>query len=341
MISHPIVSVVLPLYNSVNYIKESVESILNQQYTNFELIIIDDCSSDGSAEVVQSINDNRIRYIKNESNIGLNRSLNLGISLAKGKYIARMDHDDISLPNRFSVQVSFLEKNLNYILIGSNHNIINENGTVIFSSPLISYEDNELKSSLFFGCPFIHPGIMIRKSVLQNLTPFYNETIKQAEDYVLYCTIMNFGKFYTPKDIIFSYREHQSINRGTSPANKSLIIDGRIIAWNTILDKLKIQTNRDTLLLHDKFCYYINLINEVDVPMIKNYISLLYSIKKQNKFVFLFDRSSLEKQISIRSFFVGKFLIQNNRSIIPYGVMFYKTTTISNLIKLIVLSIFK
>ncbi len=332
---------VLPLYNSVNYIKESVESILNQQYSDFEIIIIDDCSSDGSAEVVQSIKDNRIRYIKNESNIGLNKSLNLGISLAKGKYIARMDHDDISLPNRFNIQVSFLENNPDYILIGSNHNIINENGSLVFSSPLISYDDNELKSSLFFGCPFIHPGIMIRKSVLQNLTPYYNETIKQAEDYVLYCSIMNYGKFYTPKDIIFSYREHQSINRGTSPANKSLIIDGRIIAWKTILDKLNIQANRDTLLVHDKFCYYINLINDQDFPMIKNYISLLYSIKKQNKLIFLFDQLGLEKQISIRSYFVGKYLIQSKRSIIPYGVMFYKTTSISNLIKLIVLSIFK
>lgn len=337
----PIVSVVLPVYNSKNYIHDSVNSILNQRFNNFELIIVDDHSFDGSAEIIYGFKDDRIKYIKNESNIGIVRSLNIGIAISKGKYIARMDSDDISLPDRFSIQVSFLEKNSDYLIVGSNYNVINSNGTLVSSSPLISYDDNDLKASLFFACPFIHPGIMFRKSILNNNNLYYNEEIKLAEDYVFYSSIMNFGKFYIPKEIIFSYRIHQSEYRITSLDNKSYMIDGRIVAWKIILDKLNIQLERDVLLLHDKFCYYIDQINEGDVQLIKKYLNLLYIIKMQNKSFYLFNQKSLENQISMRSYFVGKYLIQNNYSIIPNGLLFNKTTSVFNLFKLTILSIFK
>ncbi len=325
----------------MNYIKESVESILNQHYTNFELIIIDDCSFDGSAEIIQSINDERIIYLKNETNIGLNKSLNLGFSLAKGKYIARMDHDDISLPNRFSIQVEFLENNPSYVLVGSNCNIINEKGDIISISREIVRNDNDLKASLFFTCPFVHPGIMLRNSVFQNFPSFYNESIKQAEDYVLYCSIMGMGKFYTSKEILLLYREHQSIHRGTSLNNMSSIIEGRIFGWSILLDKLAISINKETLLLHDKFSYYSNLITEQEISLVNPYLNLLLEIKASNKFKKLFDQHSIEKEISIRSFFVGKFLIKNKVSVFSYIDKFYKSLTLNQFFKLLILSIFK
>jgi glycosyltransferase involved in cell wall biosynthesis len=341
LIHTPTVSVVLPLFNAVNYINESINSILQQNFTDFELIIIDDCSFDGSAEIIHSINDERIMYLKNESNIGLNRSLNLGFSLAKGKYIARMDHDDISLPNRFSIQVEFLEKNPSYVLVGSNCNIINEKGDIISISEEIVRNDNDLKASLFFACPFVHPGIMLRKSIFQNFSSFYSESIKQAEDYVLYCSIMDVGKFYISKEILLLYREHQSIHRGTSLNNKSSIIEGRIFGWSILLNKLGIPINHEILLLHDKFSYYSNLITEDDTLLFNKYLKLMLQIKLNNRGKIIFDQSSLEKEISTCSFFVGKFIVKNKMPIFSYIGTFYTLLSLPKFIKLFLLSIFK
>ncbi|HGF9542707.1 TPA: glycosyltransferase family 2 protein, partial [Acinetobacter baumannii] len=123
-----LVSVVLPAYNAELYLKEAIDSVLSQTFTDFELIILNDGSIDRTEEIILSYNDSRIVYVKNEKNLGLIGTLNKGINLAKGKYIARMDADDICLPERFKKQVDFLEKNNEIDLIGTNAIKINNNG---------------------------------------------------------------------------------------------------------------------------------------------------------------------------------------------------------------------
>ena len=108
---NPKVTVLMPVYNCEKYLRESIESILNQTFKDFEFLIINDGSSDKSAEIVESYNDNRINFVQNEKNIGLAASLNRGLDIAKGEYIARMDADDISLPERLEKQVRFMETN--------------------------------------------------------------------------------------------------------------------------------------------------------------------------------------------------------------------------------------
>ena len=117
----PLISVIMPCYNREKYIVEAIESILNQTYTNFEFIIIDDCSTDNTFEIVKEYakKDNRILALKKDKNYCYVHSLNKGIEIAKGKYIARMDDDDISLPERFEKQVEFLEKNEDIIALGT------------------------------------------------------------------------------------------------------------------------------------------------------------------------------------------------------------------------------
>ena len=112
------VSILMPVYNAEPYLSEAIQSMLNQTYTDFELIILDDCSTDRSADVVQTFSDTRIVYHRNDVNYGLANNLNTGIKLAKGKYIARMDGDDISLPERIERQMQFLSIHPEVDLVG-------------------------------------------------------------------------------------------------------------------------------------------------------------------------------------------------------------------------------
>ena len=116
---NPLVTVLMPVYNGEKYLKEAIESILNQTFKDFEFLIINDGSTDNSVKIIQSFNDLRIRLIHNESNIGLIKTLNKGLKLSNGKYIARMDCDDVSLPKRLSVQINFMEKHPEIGVCGS------------------------------------------------------------------------------------------------------------------------------------------------------------------------------------------------------------------------------
>src|SRR3990167_9325600 len=116
---NPLVTVLMPVYNGKKYLKEAIESVLNQTFRDFEFLIIDDGSTDKSAEIIKSFNDARIRLERNVTNLGLIKTLNNGLTLSRGKYIARMDCDDISLPKRLSVQVNFMEKHPEIGICGS------------------------------------------------------------------------------------------------------------------------------------------------------------------------------------------------------------------------------
>ena len=116
----PRISVIMPAYNAEKYIREAIDSILAQTYTDFEFIIIDDASTDATASIVESYSDERIRFFRNEHNMGVANTLNRGLDLAVGEYIARMDSDDISLPERFAKQVEFMDTHTDVIVCGSN-----------------------------------------------------------------------------------------------------------------------------------------------------------------------------------------------------------------------------
>ena len=120
-----LVSVIMPVYNGAMYLNEAITSILRQTYSNFEFIIINDGSTDLSEEIILSFSDSRIVYVKNPENYRLIKTLNLGFSMAKGRYIARMDADDISHPDRLLKQVDFLDHNIEYGLVGTGVNLLN------------------------------------------------------------------------------------------------------------------------------------------------------------------------------------------------------------------------
>ena len=162
----PLVSVIIPCYNAEKYVEEAIRSVMTQTYSNLEIIVTDDCSSDNTLMILETLaaEDSRIKVIKNEENLKIVKSLNNMIEVAQGKYIARMDADDISLPERIEKQVSFLESNPEYGLCGTNAWHIDENGKKIGKSYLpVTHEEN--KFYLAYYSTFYHPTIMLRSCI--------------------------------------------------------------------------------------------------------------------------------------------------------------------------------
>jgi glycosyltransferase involved in cell wall biosynthesis len=204
---NPIISVLLTVYNGSKFLSEAIESILKQSFSNFEFIIINDGSTDNSEEIILSYKDSRIIYKKNPENYGLIKTLNLGFSLVQGEYIARMDADDISHPDRFQKQVQFLNKNSEYGLIGTGVNLLNgEKKTQL----LYHTDDESLKFALAFYCPFIHPSVMIRKSCIEHLEVIFDKQFVHAEDYDLWTRLAFLTKMANLPEYLLDYRIHDS-----------------------------------------------------------------------------------------------------------------------------------
>ncbi len=203
----PIVSVLMPCYNAGQFLTQAIESILNQTLTGFELIIIDDGSSDDSIEKINLYRpfDERIVYLRNKSNLGIVASLNRGIQQAKGRFIARMDADDISAPQRLEKQVDYMTKNPDCIVCGTDISLINATGETVGLRSYFTGNDT-IKQRILQKNPFAHPSTMIRKSVLIENNISYSEEFGRAEDYHLWMRLINLGNFANIDEFLFEYR---------------------------------------------------------------------------------------------------------------------------------------
>ena len=184
------VSVLMSVYNGEKFLSEAVESILNQTFRNFEFLIIDDGSTDTSFQILSTYaaQDERVRIVRNDENVGLTRSLNKGLELSNGEYIARMDSDDISLPERLSSQVDFLDKRQEIAVVGSGIQIIDENSTVV-GSRFPKNDNTFLKRNLILkNSAFAHSSVMFRKDVVMK-TGGYDNDFRYAQDYELWSRI--------------------------------------------------------------------------------------------------------------------------------------------------------
>jgi len=192
----------MPVYNVAPYIEESINSILQQSYTDFEFIIIDDGSTDGTLEKIYSFQDSRIKVIAHQTNMGLVASLNEGISISSGKYIARMDGDDYSLPRRLERQVSFMEVHPHVGVCGGQALYL---GTNQITTKPFAHED--IKCWQLFHCTFVHPSVIIRKSVLETHGIRYLPYI-HAEDYEIWNRLAEVTELVNLPDLLVHYRLH-------------------------------------------------------------------------------------------------------------------------------------
>jgi glycosyltransferase involved in cell wall biosynthesis len=231
----PLVSVLLPVYNGELYLREAIESILEQTYTNFELIIINDGSSDDSEGIILSFHDPRIRYYTQE-NQGLPATLNRGIGLSAGDIIARQDQDDVSLPLRFERQISFLKANPRCGMLGTWAEIwvdcIRTGRAHRHPSDNVS-----LQYSLLFNNPFVHSSVMIRREVFNRVGLYCNDSSRQPpEDYELWSRVSREFEVSNIPEIHLIYREvPKSMSRtGVNPFLDKLVnISAENLAWVT------------------------------------------------------------------------------------------------------------
>jgi glycosyltransferase involved in cell wall biosynthesis len=208
MSPHPAISVIMAVYNGQQYIKEAINSVLNQQFHDFEFIIIDDGSTDNSLKIIQEYQkqDSRIVVIQNETNIGLPASLNKGLDLAKGLYIARMDGDDINDLSRLKKQVEFLEENPDIDILGCELNIINQDGTETGQKWSYLTAPSEIAISCFFESPVPHASIMIRSKIFNENKVRYNEKYRVAQDYELWSRLITNYKFSNLNEALYHCR---------------------------------------------------------------------------------------------------------------------------------------
>lgn len=204
--SHPKVSVLLPVYNAERFLALSIESILSQTFRDFELIVIDDCSSDGSWEIIKEYagQEGRIIAVKNDVNLNLTATLNNGIAMAKGEYIARMDHDDISFPDRLEKQVNFLDEHRDVGIVGGDIEIIDEDGNV-FGRRQYNHADQAIREKIFWYSPFCHPAVMIRRKTLDE-AGYYDHRYAPADDYELYFRLGMKSRFANLGSSVLRYR---------------------------------------------------------------------------------------------------------------------------------------
>lgn len=208
MESHVTVSVIMPVYNAEKYLDEAITSILRQTYTNFELIIVNDGSTDSSLQIIRYYagSDKRIRII-DRPNKGLIASLNEAIDIAKGDYIARMDADDCSLSVRFEKQVAYLSEH-NADLVGGHYLDMNSAGKIV-NTTIVPVGREALIACLALRPPFAHGSVMFRRSFWVNNGMKYGQRFKEAEDYALWQEFYTKGaRLANIDEFIFKYRQH-------------------------------------------------------------------------------------------------------------------------------------
>ncbi len=216
----PLISVVMSVYNGERYLSEAIDSILSQTFTDFEFIIIDDGSTDTSAEIVHSYEDERVSLIR-QKNTGLAAALNKGIELAKGEYIARMDADDVSLPERLEVQVDYLKRHPDVIALGSAADCMDENGNFVFSMVPVC-TDIDIKKKLP-ATPFIHPSVIFLKRYFFD-AGCYPENLNFApEDTVLFNKMSKLGNFANISRPLIRYRLTPQSLSGRNRINQKLM----------------------------------------------------------------------------------------------------------------------
>lgn len=214
MNKEPAISVVVPVYNGETYLREAIDSVLSQNLTDFELILVNDGSTDKSEDIILSYKDPRIVYLKKEKNSGIIDTLNLGLEKSKGKYIVRMDADDVSLPGRFAKQFAFMEAHPVVGAAGTAYRSISEKGSKDF---FVATDPEVLRTLLLFNSCLCHPSVIIRKDILTEHQIRYSDQYKHAEDYDLWVQISKVSQLTNLPEILLNYRHHEK--QGTQVHN--------------------------------------------------------------------------------------------------------------------------
>ncbi|OXB16131.1 glycosyltransferase family 2 protein [Flavobacterium reichenbachii] len=317
----PKVSVLLPVYNCEDYIKETIDSVLTQTFPDFELIIIDDCSTDNTVEIIEKYDDSRIKFIRKEKNSGYTDSLNFGIGVANGEYIARLDGDDICAETRFEKQVNFLDSNPEIILCGTAIQIIGTND--ILKHPRTH---EEIKIKLCFGTAFCHPSVMVRKKVLEENK--YDKNFEPAEDYELWTRLAFKGRLANIDEVLLFYRIHSN---QVSNTKKEIQHNAASACRKRMLNKLDLENH-----------FSEQEINHIVINAVPNTIQdcklgidLFKFLKSSNKTHKIYDVELFNERInSFQTSFLRKYFTKQNFFKISSIQFFLSTLTINDFFRI-------
>jgi glycosyltransferase involved in cell wall biosynthesis len=237
MVDNPKISVIMSVYNGERYLKEAIESILGQTFTDFEFIIVDDASTDSSPEIMRSYSDTRIRIIKNRTNIGLTRSLNMALEQAHGELVARQDDDDISLPERFAKQIRYFMEHPETAVLGTSIYIIDENGGK--QGKRILSEDPSINN--FQGGWFAHGSVMFQSQIVRRLGG-YNELFRYSQDFDLWLRIARHYPVRGLPQLLYMLRFHDENLQFTNRIEGVLY---RLLALRMSLEELDEEIFKD------------------------------------------------------------------------------------------------
>jgi glycosyltransferase involved in cell wall biosynthesis len=228
----PVISVCIAVYNRQKFIQAAIESVLNQTYQNFEVIIIDDGSKDGTVSVIESIADSRIKLFKNESNKGVVYTRNRYLELASGEFIAILDSDDLWFPEKLEKQLHFFASHQDYGICGTTARKEYENGKIdIWKYPS---SDSDIRSRLLWGSAMVHSSVMLRKKIIDLKNFKYDCTIKQAEDYDFIRQFVSVTKAYNIETVLTRYAVHN--NQFTTEAKDEQVNESIKVAYRYFFD---------------------------------------------------------------------------------------------------------
>lgn len=298
----PLVSVLMPVYNGMPYLPLAVQSILNQSFRDFEFIIVDDCSKDDSLRYLRSIQDTRIVLVPLQQNKGVTGALQEGMLKVRGKYVARLDADDLAKPHRLQTQVNFLESHPEVGLLGSSFELIDSSGNLLRHVD-ITKDDIEIRWKFLFKNPFFHSTVMFRHNLVKEHHLGYSR--KHGEDYQLWVEMMQFCRGAISDDELIQYRTHQQSWTFTKNADQVQAADE--IASNEILKYISIKRDKIPLLfsfvrgnkleetlqkeiqkLYTKLIETFLLKNKGNISL-KIALRLLRELKKMNGFAAIFS----------------------------------------------------
>lgn len=270
----PEVSVLLPNYNNSAFLKEAIDSVLNQSYSDFELVIVDDGSTDNSVDIIKSYSDPRIKLIEKEKNSGIVDTLNIGLNNSVGKYIIRMDGDDISVAGRFKKLVDFMEAHPE---IGVCSSALKTFGAVEKVWPVKSGSD-KLKAGFIHGATVPHAPCIIRSSVLANTGIQYRNKHPHMEDYDLFLRLKNVTLFENLTEVLYLYRITEN---NVTVKNKDTRKERFINIYKDVLNELGIQATEKNVNLHYELFQMVS--PTFSVAEYSSYLSTVIAANKQKK----------------------------------------------------------
>lgn len=272
----PKVTVLMAVYNGEKHLREAIESILGQTFRDFEFLIIDDGSTDSSREIIASCADPRIRLVRNEANLGLTKSLNRGLKLAAGEYVARMDADDVSLPERLERQVKHLDEHPEVGVCGAQTQAFGDGIRGWISHYYLDHDI--IKAALLIGSAISHPTAVLRKAFLDKFGLGYDEAAVCTQDYDLWVRCADRFKMANLPDVLLRYRRHAgqvTIQHERLQNDIARAVTGKLLA------RAGISASATELEFHEWFCKFTPKTDRAYIWSIAQWLSKIFDTSLQ------------------------------------------------------------